>query len=70
MENTTSSQQINENYQEIYNVGREFAFEGLSEADFKATSEEELAIFREGFKEGLRLQPIDNEQTEQVGLRM
>lgn len=57
MENSTYPKQINEQQrQEIYNMGKEFAFEGLDETYFKANSEEELAIFREGFKEGLNLQ--------------
>lgn len=58
MENSTYPKQINEQQrQEIYNMGKEFAFEGLDETYFKANSKEELAIFREGFKEGLNLQP-------------
>ena len=57
METSTYPKQINEQQrQEIYNMGKEFAFEGLDETYFKANSEEELAIFREGFKEGLNLQ--------------
>lgn len=70
MENSTYPQQINEQQkQEIYNMGKEFAFEGLDETYFKANSEEELAIFREGFKEGLNLQPKIEETIIESGLK-
>lgn len=71
MENLTSSQQVSSQHrQEIFNMGKEFAFEGLDESYFKANSEEELAIFREGFQEGLSLQPNIEEPSEHIGLRM
>ena len=70
VENSIFSQQISEQQkQEIFNMGKEFAFEGLDETYFKANSEEELAIFREGFKEGLRLQPSLEIIPESNGLR-
>lgn len=70
MENSVYPQQINEQQrQEIYNMGKEFAFEGLDETYFKANSEDELAIFREGFKEGLNLQPKMEEPVVVSGLR-
>lgn len=70
MGNSAYPQQINEQQrQEIYNMGKEFAFEGLDETYFKANSEEELAIFREGFKEGLNLQPKIEEPVVESGLR-
>ncbi len=70
MENSAYPQQINEQQrQEIYNMGKEFAFEGLDETYFKANSEEELAIFREGFKEGLNLQPKIEEPVVESGLK-
>lgn len=70
MENSTYPQQINEQQkQEIYNMGKEFAFEGLDETYFKANNEEELAVFREGFKEGLKLQPKIEEPIIESGLK-
>lgn len=35
--------------QEFYNMGREFAFEGLEKELFKANSIEELEAFSEGY---------------------
>ena len=71
MENLSSSQQIStQQRQEIFNMGKEFAFEGLDESYFKANSEAELEIFREGFNEGLSLQPTINESSEHTSLRM
>lgn len=70
MENSTYQKQIStQQRQEIYNIGKEFAFEGLDESYFKANSEEELAIFRDGFQEGLKLQPAPIENTEYNGLK-
>lgn len=70
MENSTYPQEINEQQkQEIYNMGKEFAFEGLDETYFKANNEEELAVFREGFKEGLKLQPKIEEPIIESGLK-
>ena len=54
---------------EIFEMGKEFAFEGLTEEYFKANSEEELAIFREGFQEGLKLQPSIEMPLESNGLK-
>lgn len=70
MENSIYSQQIStQQRQEIFNMGKEFAFEGLDESYFKANNEEELAIFREGFQEGLKLQPSIEMPLESNGLK-
>lgn len=66
MENTISSQQISpQQRQEIYNMGKEFAFEGLDENYFKANNNEELEIFRQGFQEGIRIQTQNLENSQE-----
>ena len=42
---------------EIYEMGKEFAFEGLTEEYFKANNESELERFRRGYQAGLAMQP-------------
>lgn len=55
--------------EEIFNLGKEFAFEGLDMRHFKAKSADELRIFKEGFKEGLKLmQENSNELEENKGM--
>ena len=39
--------------QEFYNMGREFAFEGLEKEYFKATSLDELEAFEAGYNAAL-----------------
>ncbi len=39
--------------QEFYNMGKEFAFEGLEKKYFKASSIEELEAFEAGYNEAL-----------------
>lgn len=39
--------------QEFYNMGREFAFEGLEKELFKAESSEELEAFSKGYEAAL-----------------
>lgn len=39
--------------QEFYNIGREFAFEGLEKELFKAESIEELEAFSKGYEAAL-----------------
>lgn len=50
---------------EIFEMGKEFAFEGLTEEYFKANSEEELERFRRGFQVGLAMQPEASIPTEE-----
>ena len=49
----------------IEDMGMQFAFEGLTEADFRADSEEELERFRRGYQAGLAMQPEASFQTEE-----
>lgn len=70
MENLASSQISTQQRQEIFNMGKEFAFEGLDESYFKSNNEAELEIFREGFKEGLSLQPSIETPVENIRLKM
>lgn len=50
---------------EIFEMGKEFAFEGLTEEYFKANNEEELERFRRGYKVGLAMQPEASIPTEE-----
>lgn len=50
---------------EIFEMGKEFAFEGLTEEDFKANNEDELARFRKGYQAGLAMQPEVSIPTEE-----
>lgn len=55
--------------EEIFNLGKEFAFEGLDMRHFKAKSADELRIFKEGYEEGLKLiQENNNEFEENKGI--
>ncbi len=40
---------------EIFEMGKEFAFEGLTEEDFKFNNQEELERFRRGFAVGMSM---------------
>ena len=51
--NNNGQQPVNE----FYKLGREFAAEGLTEEYLKYNTQEELESFRQGFKDGLALQP-------------
>ncbi len=51
METSIGPQQI----QEIMNLGKEFAFEGLDMRYFKTTNPDELRYFKEGYEEGLAI---------------
>jgi len=50
---------------EIFEMGKEFAFEGLTEEYFKANNEEELERFRQGYQVGLAMQPEVSIPTEE-----
>lgn len=50
---------------EIFEMGKEFAFEGLTEEYFKANNEDELARFRKGYQAGLAMQPEASVPTEE-----
>ena len=50
---------------EIFEMGKEFAFEGLTEEYFKAHSEDELERFRRGYQVGLAMQKQNTIQTEE-----
>lgn len=50
---------------EIFEMGKEFAFEGLTEEYFKANNEEELERFRRGYQAGLAMQPEASEPSEE-----
>ncbi len=50
---------------EMFDMGMQFAFEGLTEEDFKANSEEELINFRRGYQAGLAMQPEASVPTEE-----
>ena len=50
---------------EIFEMGKEFAFEGLTEDDFKAKDEDELKRFRRGFEVGMSMQPEASIPTEE-----
>ncbi len=41
--------------QEIINIGKEFAFEGLDMRYFKSNNADELRYFKEGYEEGLAI---------------
>ncbi len=70
MENMVSSQQISSQQRlEIYNMGKEFAFEGLDENYFKANNNEELEIFRQGFQEGIRIQTQNMETFQEHSIK-
>ena len=49
----------------IEDMGMQFAFEGLTEKDFIAANEGELARFRRGYQAGLAMQPEASFQTEE-----
>jgi hypothetical protein len=55
--------------EELHNIGKDFAFDGLSPEMFKANSEEEMRAFLEGYKEGLQLMKANNEEKES-GMKM
>lgn len=61
MENTIEPKQR----EEIFNLGKEFAFEGLDMRHFKANSADELRIFKEGFEEGLKIMQENNNELEE-----
>lgn len=44
-----------EQKQELINIGKEFAFEGIDMRYFKANNAEELRLFKEGYQEGLTI---------------
>ena len=50
---------------EIFEMGKEFAFEGLTEEYFKANNEDELERFRKGYQVGLAMQPEASKQSEE-----
>ena len=50
---------------EIFEMGKEFAFEGLTEEYFKAKNEEELERFRRGYQVGLAMQAETSNPTEE-----
>lgn len=50
---------------EIFEMGKEFAFEGLTEEYFKANNEDELERFRKGYQVGLAMQPEVIKQSEE-----
>ena len=50
---------------EIFEMGKEFAFEGLTEDDFKFNNQEELERFRLGYAAGLAMQPEASIPTEE-----
>lgn len=52
MGNQLSTQQK----QEIYNIGREFAYENLNIEDFNSQNPEEIKIFLEGYNAALEEQ--------------
>ena len=55
--------------EELHNIGKDFAFDGLSPEMFKANSEEEMRAFLEGYKEGLELMKANSEEKES-GMKM
>ena len=67
MDNFNSlEEQTTQKSQEMFNLGMQFAFEGLTEEYFKANSEEELIYFRRGFQAGLAaMQPEASVPTEE-----
>ena len=50
---------------EIFEMGKEFAFEGLTEEDFKFNNQEELDSFRRGYAVGMAMQPEASIPTEE-----
>ena len=50
---------------EIFEMGKEFAFEGLTEEYFKANNEDELERFRKGYQVGLAMQPEASKHSEE-----
>lgn len=55
--------------QEIINIGKEFAFEGLDMRSFKANNALELKLFKEGYEEGLQIieeNALRNEQNKEA----
>lgn len=59
-----------EEREEIINIGKEFAFEGMDMRYFKANSAEELRLFKEGYQEGLAIiQNNMNQPKEEQGIK-
>ena len=56
MENVIGPQQR----QELFNIGKEFAFEGLDMRYFNYNNADELRIFKEGYQEGLKIMSQTN----------
>ena len=59
--------------QEFYNMGREFAYEGLEKEYFKSSTPEELEAFEAGYNAALVTiseQQEKKEQQEQTGPKM
>jgi hypothetical protein len=50
---------------DIFEIGKEFAFEGLTEEYFKANNPSELERFRLGYQAGLAMQPEASFPTEE-----
>ncbi len=62
-----------EQRQEFYNMGREFAYEGLEKEYFKAANPEEKEAFEAGYNAALvTISKIQekNEQEQQIGPKM
>lgn len=59
-----------EQKQELINIGKEFAFEGIDMRYFKANNAEELRLFKEGYQEGLTIiQQNASKTSEEQGVR-
>ena len=58
-----------EKLEELHNIGKDFAFDGLSPELFKANSDEEMKAFLEGYKEGLQEMKANSEEKES-GMKM
>lgn len=62
-----------EQRQEFYNMGREFAYEGLEKEYFKASTPEEKEAFEAGYNAALvtiSTQQEEQEKQEQIGPKM
>ena len=58
-----------EKLEELHNIGKDFAFDGLSPELFKANSDEEMKAFLEGYKEGLQEMKANSEE-KKSGMKM
>ncbi len=63
--NETNPQPMTEQQRNaIYEMGKEFAFDGLTEEYFDYQSIEDLEVFRLGYQDGINLQQVTHTEEE------